>query len=151
MFRGFLHAIVLAAATCLGVGVAEAGSGYATGGFTLRTGPGATYSELVRVPPRAKLGVYRCAAWCEITYGNYRGYAQARFVTVGRKPFADSLLITPVTPGARSFVPIYVSPQTAYITGTVGPKCRRRPADMRVWYYDGRWTNRPDYFMMVKR
>jgi uncharacterized protein YraI len=115
----------------------------------LREGPGNSYRLVATAPRHAPLRVYHCATWCEVTYGNYRGYASAEFVAGGKHKIADRLLITPVkTSRGIGYAPIYVKPQEAYISTTFS-RCHGNVA--RIWYYDGRWADRPDYFMIVER
>ena len=132
---------------------AEAGQGYASASVALRSGPGASYGIITVIPARVHVGVYHCTTWCEVTYGNYHGYATAEFITVGRLRFGDRyanrLEIAPVTTRRGTvYTPVYVKPQTAYISSTLA-RCHGSVA--RVWYHDGRWTNRPDYFLTVER
>jgi uncharacterized protein YraI len=144
-----LFAAAAVAGALLASPAAEAGQTYVTASVALRAGPGASYGVIAVVPTHARVRLYRCATWCELSYGRFRGYASAEFIAVGRDKFANRLLITPVkTQRGTIYTPIYVKPQDAYISTTLS---RCHGAVARIWYYDGRWFDRPDYFLIVQR
>ena len=145
--------LVASLALLFAAGEAEAGSLYVsdtvTASITLHAGPGPRYRRVVVVPAHAPVGVYHCAGWCEVTWGPYRGYASATFIAAGPARFTSPMTITPV--GPRAFRPVDVPLQPAYLTSQVDGPCRYDRPTARIWYYDGRWLDRPDYFLFVQR
>jgi hypothetical protein len=120
----------------------------------VRVGPGVAYARLVFVPKDQHLRVYECTAWCEVTWGAYRGYVQSRYVVTSHAQFADHLNVAPVTwHGYTYLTPVYVPPAPAYLTSQViSPAARYgAPPVGRIWYYQSTRLDRPDYFYDIRR
>jgi uncharacterized protein YraI len=120
----------------------------------IRVGPGIAYAKLVLVPRHQRLRVYQCTAWCDVTWGTYHGYVQTRYVVSGCAQFADHLTVSPVTRHGYTYLtPVYVPPAPAYLTSEVLSPWDGYGAQPvgRIWYYQGRWLDRPDYFYDVRR
>ena len=120
----------------------------------IRVGPGIAYAKLVLVPKHQRLRVYQCSGWCDVTWGAYHGYVQTRYVVSGHAQFADHLTVSPVArDGCTYLTPVYVPPAPAYITSQVLSPWDGYGAKPigRIWYYQGRWLDRPDYFYDVRR
>lgn len=112
--------------------------------------PRKSAAKVAKAPKAARLRVYHCAGWCEVSFGPYRGYVEGRYVVEGRK-LARNLTVTPKY-GRKlggPYVPVYVPPQTAYLSSPT-VNCCGKP-DGRVWYYEGRYLDRPDVFRFVRR
>ena len=144
----------------------------------VRIGPGIAYARLVLVPKHQRLHVYHCAGWCDVSWGNYHGYVHTKYIVndhadhyivngytnhgyVGpghhlsyvTPRFADHLFVSPVTRHGRTYLtPIYASPQPAYLTSQVISPSRGYDAGPvgRIWYFQGRWLDRPDYFYDIR-
>jgi len=120
----------------------------------IRVGPGIAYAKLAMVPKHQRLRVYQCTAWCDVTWGTYHGYALARYVVSAHARFADHLTVTPVTGRGYTYLaPVYVPPAPAYLTSQVLSPWDGYGAEPvgRIWYYQGRWLDHPDYVYDVRR
>jgi hypothetical protein len=120
----------------------------------IRVGPGIAYARLVLVPRHQRLKIYGCSAWCDVDWGAYHGYVQTDYIVRGHAHFADHMKVSPVfEPGDTYLTPVYVPPAPAYITSQVLPLSGYHGAQPvgRIWYYQGRWLDRPDYYYDVRR
>ncbi|WP_235694421.1 SH3 domain-containing protein, partial [Brucella intermedia] len=64
---------------------AEAANGLATATINLRTGPGAIYPSMGKIPTGVILNVAGCTSgygWCRVTYQGIDGWASARYIAV---------------------------------------------------------------------
>lgn len=106
--------------------------------------------KVVQVPRYATVKVYRCAGWCEVTWGSYRGYVEGRFVVEGRK-LPKKLAATPKYGNRLNgpYVGIALQPQTAWLSSQT-VNCCGKP-NGRVWYYQGRYLDHPDVFRFLQR
>lgn len=136
----------------------------------IRVGPGIAYAKLALVPRHQRLQVYSCTAWCDVSWGPYHGYVQTRYVVDlvhlgdpgNRTPKHHLPYVTPrlaghlfLSPVARQvgapLTPVYVPPAPAYLTSQViAPYGYGATPVGRIWYYQGRWYDRPDYFYDVR-
>jgi hypothetical protein len=136
----------------------------------VRVGPGIAYATLVHVPKHQRLRVYHCAAWCDVAWGAYHGYVQTKYVVYEpvdpanltpkyHRPyvttvFADHLFVSSVTTHGRSYLtPVYLPPAPAYLTSQVispWDGYGAKPVG-RIWYYQGRRLDRPDYAYDIRR
>jgi uncharacterized protein YraI len=133
----------------------------------VRVGPGVAYAKLVLVPKHQRVQVYHCTGWCEVSWGAYHGYVQTKYVVnvlsdpanltpKHHRPyvtpvFADHLTVTPVgSDGSGYLTPVYVPPAPAYLTSQVIAPYGGKPVG-RIWYYQGRWLDHPDYFYDIGR
>jgi len=120
----------------------------------IRVGPGIAYARLVLVPRYQHLRIYECSAWCDVTWGTYHGYVQTKYIVRGHVHFADRMTVSPVfAPGYTYLTPVYVPPAPAYLTSQeLSPAAPYgAPPVGRIWYYQGRWLDRPDYYYDVRR
>lgn len=120
----------------------------------IRLGPGIAYAKLALVPKHQRLRIYECTSWCDVTWGIYHGYVQTKYIVSGHAQSADHLMVSPVTaPGYTFLTPVYVPPAPAYLTSQVlAPWEGYGGAPVgRIWYYQGRWLDRPDYVFDVRR
>jgi hypothetical protein len=120
----------------------------------IRVGPGIAYAKLALVPRHQRLRVYRCTAWCDVSWGAYHGYVQTRYIVRGHAKFADHLFVTPVSKHGYGYLsPVYLPPAPAYLTSQVLSPWEGYGAQPvgRIWYYQGRWLDRPDYAYDVRR
>src|SRR4051794_33135381 len=136
----------------------------------VRVGPGITYAKLVLVPKHQRLQVYHCSGWCDVSWGTYHGYVQTKYVINGltdpanitpkhHRPyvtpvFAEHLYVSPVSRHGYSYLqPVYVPPAPAYLTSQVLAPWDGYGAMPvgRIWYYQGRWLDRPDYAYDIRR
>ena len=97
-----------------------------TAGVNMRTGPGVGH-PVIRVLPRgATVDVRRCRGnWCEVSYGNRRGFVSQRFLAQNRPPSRPPLIAPPpIVPPPVGSPPPWVSP------GPAGPGsgCNERRA-----------------------
>ena len=67
--------------TGLGLGVAEAATGFATGSVNLRMGPGAGYARIATIPAGAPVEVFRCTSWCQVAFAGRRGWVSSRYIS----------------------------------------------------------------------
>ncbi|MBN8996020.1 MAG: hypothetical protein J0H94_12405 [Rhizobiales bacterium] len=106
--------------------------------------------RIATVPRYSSVRVYRCDGWCEVTWGPYRGFVEGRFVVQG-KHLAKKLTATPKYANRLKgpYVPVYVAPQTAWISSQTVDCCGR--PNGRVWYFDGRYVDHPDVFRFLQR
>ena len=106
--------------------------------------------RVVTVPKHASVRVYRCDGWCEVTYGPYRGFVEGRDLVEGERR-ARKITATPKYGRKLNgpYVPVYVAPQTAWLSSQT-VNCCGRP-NGRVWYFDGRYVDRPDVFRFLQR
>jgi uncharacterized protein YraI len=120
----------------------------------IRVGPGIAYAKLALVPRHQHLRVYECSAWCDVEWGTYHGYVQTKYIVRGHAHFANRMTVSPVFgPGYTYLTPVWVPPAPAYITSQeLSPwsPYGAQPVG-RIWYYQGRWLDRPDYFYDVRR
>ena len=149
LLKTALFAVVLSAPQAAGAGWC-----YNQDALEVRVGPGVAYAKLVFVPKHQRLRVYECTAWCEVSWGAYRGYVQSKYVVTGHAQFADHLTVAPVTRHGYTYLtPVYVPPAPAYLTSQViapGPGYGG-PSVGRIWYYQGTRLDRPDYFYDIRR
>ena len=157
-------AFVLAALAGLAVAApAQAGSGWAKSNLIMRSGPGTSHDQIVVIPIKARFDVYGCKSWCKVGYGGQFGYVYSQHVMRVRGPLAPKLFLSPNDSrhGHRYMVPIFPPPQQAYIASRpldveyYAPPCpdgrNYYPVDARIYYFQGRWLNRPDYFYRAAR
>jgi uncharacterized protein YraI len=118
----------------------------------IRAGPGIAYATVAVVPRHGHLRVYGCTAWCDVTWGTYHGYVQTAYVLRGHGRFADHITASPAGEGG-TLTPVYVPPAPAYLTSQVLAPVDRYEAEPvgRIWYYQGRFLDRPDYFYDLRR
>ena len=121
------------------------------------------------MPRHQRLRVYHCAGWCDVSWGNYHGYVHTKYIVNGytypghvtprhhlpyvTPRFADHLFVSPVTRHGRSYLtPVYAPPQPAYLTSQViSPYAGYDAGPVgRIWYFQGRWLDRPDYFYDIR-
>jgi uncharacterized protein YraI len=103
--------------------------------LSLYAGPGNSYPEVLRLTPRVPVKVHACMpdyAWCEVSYGNDRGWALASSLTYDDRGARVPLAMA----AAGAGIPVsgfeIESYWGVYYTG-------------RPWYGDRhRWQNRPD-------
>jgi uncharacterized protein YraI len=126
---------LLAAATLLAQPVAAQPVAITATPVSLYAGPASSYPEVLRLTANARVTLQACMpdrAWCEVSFGNDRGWLPAASLYVDQRgalvplPSADALAATPVTG--------YDMEQYwgVYYQG-------------RPWYGDRhRWQNRPD-------
>lgn len=164
----WVYAGVVAAALAVAPEAASAGGWWHnTEAVEVRVGPGIAYAKVVLVPRYQHLRVYHCSGWCDVSWGNYHGYVQTRYVVNGYRGnvalrhhrhyvtpvFADHLFVSPVTKHGRTYLsPIYAPPQPAYLTSQVISPYDGyggRPVG-RIWYFQGRWLDHPDYFYDIR-
>jgi uncharacterized protein YraI len=69
--------------TGLGLGAAEAATGFATGSVNMRVGPGAGYAKVTTIPAGAEVEVFECAAWCQVAFAGREGWVSARYISAG--------------------------------------------------------------------
>ena len=78
--------LVALAALTAGVSAASATAvSIATAKVNLRAGPSTTYPVVTVVPQGARIFTYGCAAdytWCDVAFGNYRGWVSASYLQV---------------------------------------------------------------------
>jgi uncharacterized protein YraI len=137
----------------------------------IRIGPGIAYKKVVLVPKRQRLQVYECTAWCDVSWGPYHGYVDTKYIidlvhlgdpyNITPKhhlPYvtprvAEHLTVAPITrSGEGPLSPVYVPPATAYLTSQVIAPWNGYDAKPigRIWYYQNRWYDRPDYFYDIR-
>lgn len=86
----------------------------------LRTGPGAQYYTLMTLPPGAPVEIYGCLnddAWCDVGYGNTRGWISSRYLgTVRNWAPEDQIMRPPVfsPPPIYREPPVYANPPPVY-------------------------------------
>src|SRR5262249_11575103 len=63
------------------VGLAEAAATQTTNALNLRAGPSIHYRVRAVVPTGASIDILSCGSeWCRLAWGNYKGYAEGRFL-----------------------------------------------------------------------
>ncbi|MEI9900737.1 MAG: SH3 domain-containing protein [Hyphomicrobium sp.] len=146
--RDFLGALIVAAT--LTPAAALAGGYRCPTSVVLYQGPGHHYRHVATAPAGAPLKVYHCAGWCEVSWGPYRGWVQTKYFAKGYQNVARRLTITPAYGDLGGpYVPTYVKPRVAFLSSqTVDPWGQ---PNGRVWYYNGRYLDRPDTFRFVTR
>lgn len=146
-----LFAAILFAALALPE-AANAWSSRAQLNIVLRDGPGTTYSRVTVIPAGATVEVYRCGGWCEVLYKGCRGFVYGKFV---HAPLAETLYMTPVQTRRGTYLkPAYVPPQNAYLASAPFRTASQERADWyagRMFYYNGRFFDRPDVFFVYGR
>ncbi len=59
----------------------EAASGVVNGTVNLREGPGTNFAVVTTIPTGSSVEILSCEGWCELRFGEYTGWASARYVT----------------------------------------------------------------------
>lgn len=149
-FRQLVGAVLVAAAA-IAPGAAFAGGSYhCPYKVVLYQGPGHHYHHVATAPAGSTLRVYRCAGWCEVSWGAYRGWVQTKYIAKGYPHVARNLMITPLHGNLDgAYVPTYVKPQVAYLSSKTIDDYGR--PNGRVWYYNGRYLDHADTFRFVTR
>jgi uncharacterized protein YraI len=126
---------LLAAATLLAGPVAAQPVAVTATELSLYAGPGNSYPEVLRLTPRVPVKVHACMpdyAWCEVSYGNDRGWALASSLTYDDRGARVPLAMA----AAGAGIPVSGFEIESYW----GVYYQGRP-----WYADRhRWQNRPD-------
>jgi uncharacterized protein YraI len=65
---------------------AQAAPGETTGNVIMRSGPGAAYAVVGRIPAGAPVNILNCRRWCELGYGGQEGYVSANAVVAEYAP-----------------------------------------------------------------
>ncbi len=86
----------------------------------LRTGPGAQYYPLMTLPPGAPVEIYGCLnddSWCDVGYGNTRGWLASRYLGTARNWSAEDQIMRPPVfspPPIYREPPVYANPPPVY-------------------------------------
>lgn len=82
-----IRTVAIAGALALAVLVpaaAEAASfGVARTNVNMRTGPGVSHPRITVVPAGAKLRVFKCWSWCQVSFAGRVGWVSASYVATG--------------------------------------------------------------------
>ncbi len=115
----------LAAPLCL-VGLvsstsgALAAPGEVLAAANLRTGPSQQYYAIMTLPPGTPIEIYGClndANWCDVGYGNIRGWLTSRFIGTARSWSPEDQIMQPPVfspPPVYREPPVYVTPPPVY-------------------------------------
>jgi hypothetical protein len=151
LLRTLIRVAILAAVFAAPHAAKAGGSWHTKEATIIRVGPGIPYAKLKWLPAGARLKVYHCEAWCEVAWGVYHGWANAKYIVAGEGEFAHRLYISPIEgPGGSTWQPVYLPPQQAYVSSQ---SFSHHPYDYRpsgrIYYYQGRYLDRPDYASIV--
>lgn len=86
----------------------------------LRTGPGAQYYPIVVLPPGTPVDIYGCLnddSWCDVGYGNTRGWLASRYLGTVRNWSPEQQIMRPPVfspPPIYREPPIYANPPPVY-------------------------------------
>lgn len=86
----------------------------------LRTGPGAQYYALMVLPPGAPVEIYGCLnddSWCDVGYGDTRGWLASRYLGTVRNWSAEQQIMRPPVfspPPIYREPPVYANPPPIY-------------------------------------
>ncbi|WP_370676937.1 SH3 domain-containing protein [Pleomorphomonas sp. PLEO] len=86
----------------------------------LRTGPGAQYYPIVVLPPGTPVNIYGCLdddSWCDVGYGNTRGWLASRYLGTVRNWSAEQQIMRPPVfspPPIYREPPVYANPPPVY-------------------------------------
>ncbi|PKR88264.1 hypothetical protein CXZ10_15830 [Pleomorphomonas diazotrophica] len=86
----------------------------------LRTGPGAQYQALMVLPPGTPVEIYGCLgddSWCDVGYGNMRGWLSARYLGSVRHWSPERRIMRPPVfspPPIYREPPVYANPPPVY-------------------------------------
>lgn len=84
------------AAGLLVASTAHASPGWATGDVNMRSCPSTRCGKILTIPRGARVEVYSCRGWCEISYAGYRGFSSGRYINVGGYRRARPPAVVPV-------------------------------------------------------
>lgn len=94
----------------------------------LRTGPGAQYQALMVLPPGSPVEIYGCLAddsWCDVAYGQTRGWLSARYLGSVRHWSPERRILRPPIfspPPIYREPPVYTNPPPVYGRPDWGPE-----------------------------
>jgi uncharacterized protein YraI len=127
MKRSLFAAAAFLGAALLMPAAASAQNAYASGNVNMRSGPGTGYTAITVVPRGAPILVNGCSgSWCDVTWGNARGWVSQSYIASGGAP----------GPVYAQPAPVYVQPAPVYVQPTVRFGFGYRDDDRRRW--DGR-------------
>jgi len=114
--------------------MAAAATGWVERDLNLRTGPGTSYPKILAMPVGARVEVYSCTSWCEISYAGHHGWASARYISMGG-----------FRPGPAGFERPPMPPVIDWHLGRRPWWDERHHAwyDGRRWWHRNRWHDRP--------
>lgn len=133
MFRRMSLPVVGCLVLLAASSAAEAAAGWTTTSLNLRTGPGTRYSVITAMPAGAPVEVVSCASWCELYYAGRRGWASARYISLGGyRPAPPPVVVAPMPPAIywRYGRPRWDDRYHSWYDG-------------RRWWYDDGWHSRP--------
>ena len=105
--RPLLYAAGLAVGL-LAAPAASASPGWATGNVNMRSCPGTGCGKILTIPRGARVEVYSCRGWCDVSYAGRRGFASGRYISVGsyrRPPPVAVPVPVPIRPHRRYYRP----------------------------------------------
>lgn len=86
----------------------------------LRTGPGQQYYAIMTLPPGTPIEIYGClndANWCDVAYGNTRGWLTSRYIGTARSWSPEDQIMQPPVfspPPIYREPPVYANPPPVY-------------------------------------
>lgn len=86
----------------------------------LRTGPGQQYYAIMTLPPGTPIEIYGClneTNWCDVGYGNTRGWLASRYIDTARDWSPEDQIMQPPVfspPPIYREPPVYANPPPVY-------------------------------------
>ena len=99
-------ALILLCGALLAPLQAFAAPGYSTAAVNMRAGPGTGYPAFVVIPRHASVTIVSCLdgySWCDVSWGNYRGWVAGDYLRAGPRGHITPLYRTPPPIAAFNF------------------------------------------------
>ena len=104
----------------------------------LRTGPGAQFYAIMVLPPGTPVEIYGClndTNWCDVGYGNTRGWLASRYLGTVRNWSPEAQIMQPPVfspPPIYREPPVYTNPPPVYREPQWAPPQEAYPGDVYI-------------------